>query len=447
MRRVLGYGLIGGFAGTVAALLGVFFIPPMGLMRFVDPDDRIDVRALLSYDKPYGFLCYFFLGAFVCACIAPLANLSKEPTRQFRSFLVGLLLGGALCYGGSALVDIVTLRMALGFDPNAMVTLRQYDQIHSVGFNLYYLVVPTSLAVALTIAVGISKFTLARGAISAVLAMVISGVIVHLALLVVMPFIVASVVNASDPTQIDLNNILRPALVAHLFGMGFGAAMAFAVAELVYKPAWLRGTSGIIEGRTFTLPTPEGHIGTYEGNEIRVPGDGSVAPIHALVTQAGESYDLRPVEGEVRVNGKVIMSHRLQDNDRIEIGTLRLQYRTRLCPSGGKVTPIELAKVVPAAPANPIIEIEDALGQFHRLRSGRNVLGREVGVDLAFPAEPTVSRRHAAIEISPTGFTIEDLGSSNGTFVNGQSVTTMAALAAGDEIRLGQCRLVLRVRA
>ena len=77
------------------------------------------------------------------------------------------------------------------------------------------------------------------------------------------------------------------------------------------------------------------------------------------------------------------------------------------------------------------------------LRPGENVLGRDPddGIDLD---SPTVSRRHARIQISATGPTLEDLDSKNGTFLKGERVTTAVALSNGDEIRAGS--VVLRFR-
>ena len=51
--------------------------------------------------------------------------------------------------------------------------------------------------------------------------------------------------------------------------------------------------------------------------------------------------------------------------------------------------------------------------------------------------ERTVSRLHAAIEKVTGGWVIQDLGSRNGTFINGVRVLTPRALRSGDEIRFG----------
>ena len=65
------------------------------------------------------------------------------------------------------------------------------------------------------------------------------------------------------------------------------------------------------------------------------------------------------------------------------------------------------------------------------------VLGRDEGVDLTIPA-PAVSRRHARFLREGDGYVIEDLGSSNGTFVNGDRLVGRRTLKSGDQIRFGQ---------
>jgi pSer/pThr/pTyr-binding forkhead associated (FHA) protein len=68
------------------------------------------------------------------------------------------------------------------------------------------------------------------------------------------------------------------------------------------------------------------------------------------------------------------------------------------------------------------------------------VIGRGRGAD-AVLAEPTISRAHAAIGFQPgEGFFVQDLGSTNGTLLNGAR-TQRAALADGDEIRMGKLQL------
>lgn len=71
------------------------------------------------------------------------------------------------------------------------------------------------------------------------------------------------------------------------------------------------------------------------------------------------------------------------------------------------------------------------------LTSAEVVLGRDpAGIVLD---DETVSRRHAIFRWD--GPTVEDLGSSNGTFVNGQRVVGRTRLQDGDLVLLGQCQL------
>jgi two-component system cell cycle response regulator len=75
------------------------------------------------------------------------------------------------------------------------------------------------------------------------------------------------------------------------------------------------------------------------------------------------------------------------------------------------------------------------LGAHLPLGGGEVTLGRDVGCDLVLDAED-VSRRHARVRAAGAGHEVEDLGSTNGTFVGGVQVASRA-LAAGDLIRLG----------
>ena len=70
------------------------------------------------------------------------------------------------------------------------------------------------------------------------------------------------------------------------------------------------------------------------------------------------------------------------------------------------------------------------------------VIGRGRGADLVIH-EPTISRAHAAVGFRDDAFFVQDLGSTNGTFLNG-SRRERAPLTDGDEIQMG--RLLLRVR-
>ncbi|HPG26954.1 MAG: FHA domain-containing protein [Spirochaetaceae bacterium] len=69
----------------------------------------------------------------------------------------------------------------------------------------------------------------------------------------------------------------------------------------------------------------------------------------------------------------------------------------------------------------------------------RIVIGRGRKADLVL-AEATISRAHAALGFDGEGFFVEDLGSTNGTLVNGARITTHR-LKHDDEIQMGKLRI------
>lgn len=73
------------------------------------------------------------------------------------------------------------------------------------------------------------------------------------------------------------------------------------------------------------------------------------------------------------------------------------------------------------------------------------ILGRSRGCEIQV-LHDFVSRRHARIVKRGACWTVEDLGSTNGTWVNGRRVQR-ARLRPGDEVRLGEAPATLRVVA
>jgi ABC-type multidrug transport system ATPase subunit len=65
------------------------------------------------------------------------------------------------------------------------------------------------------------------------------------------------------------------------------------------------------------------------------------------------------------------------------------------------------------------------------------IIGRDPTVDLTFPS-PAVSRRHARLTREGEGYFLEDLGSSNGTYINGERLLGRRLLNSGDQIDLGK---------
>ena len=110
---------------------------------------------------------------------------------------------------------------------------------------------------------------------------------------------------------------------------------------------------------------------------------------------------------------------------------------TALPPPG---TMLPSARTRPDLPptAVPILDID---GQSYPLAAGVTVLGRSSEADITLD-DPGVSRRHAEIRIVDGRPRLVDLGSTNGTYLDGERVTS-AYLSDGSQITMGRTRMVL----
>ena len=82
---------------------------------------------------------------------------------------------------------------------------------------------------------------------------------------------------------------------------------------------------------------------------------------------------------------------------------------------------------------------DEQLVRLGERRSGENQDGRFL--DLGLGTDEFASARHARFEPRQDGVWLHDLGSSNGTFVNGSRLTRPRKLAPGDLIRIGETDL------
>ncbi len=93
------------------------------------------------------------------------------------------------------------------------------------------------------------------------------------------------------------------------------------------------------------------------------------------------------------------------------------------------------------------LEVSSAVnGGRRHLVADRFVVGRSPMSDIVLPADAQVSRAHAVLERIAGRWVVRDVGSRNGTYVNGERVREAVRLAADDEIQVGKSKLVLKVQ-
>jgi len=86
--------------------------------------------------------------------------------------------------------------------------------------------------------------------------------------------------------------------------------------------------------------------------------------------------------------------------------------------------------------------VEDGGGKKHEI-VGRAVIGRDADCEIQL-LNLSVSRKHAEIEETASGWALKDLASVNGTFLRGKKIHD-AVLQGGDELRFGDVKAVFRV--
>src|SRR5262249_17483418 len=104
-------------------------------------------------------------------------------------------------------------------------------------------------------------------------------------------------------------------------------------------------------------------------------------------------------------------------------------------PAGRKEDQAMSAKLIePAAGDAPAREIALSGEEF--------LIGRGADCNLRL-AVSAISRHHCLIRLHEREATLMDLGSANGTFLNGQRVRSPMPLHTGDEIKVGACRFLV----
>ena len=183
-------------------------------------------------------------------------------------------------------------------------------------------------------------------------------------------------------------------------------------------------------------------LGRDPGTDLQL-NDKKVSRRHARLFAKGPDYwieDLGSANGVLHAGKPIRGALRLAPDIVVDVGGFVLRFDPDTVSAS---SPVAVAAPVPAArdAAHPetgfslLGRTAPYLEQYFVLPQGSLDVGRTEANALAIP-DPSVSRRHARLEVTAAGVLVEDLESANGTFVNNTKVGRRE-LRIGDRVRFG----------
>ncbi len=172
-------------------------------------------------------------------------------------------------------------------------------------------------------------------------------------------------------------------------------------------------------------------FGSDAQSDILVEG-ASILPHHASIEIKGDRVSLvNHGNAQVEVNGELVVTAiDISPGDSFTVGNIELELvdpKSSLKAQTGK------SKAVQENPGWSLRALNSAMSEKrYPLNNGISVIGRSKECDISLSLVH-LSRKHAQFTVTNAGLEIKDLNSSNGTFVNGEKITT-CMLKSGDEI-------------
>jgi pSer/pThr/pTyr-binding forkhead associated (FHA) protein len=261
-------------------------------------------------------------------------------------------------------------------------------------------------------------------------------------------------------------------------GLGVAVGLFVAVFDRVTRQAWVRLVLGRNEGKEWPIDNDQTLIGRDERAHVPLFGDMNVAPLHAIIFRQGAQYVVQDQGTAIGIglNGQRVQTISLAPGMTFQVASHNLQFlmkdsaaqklqegrqyavmqgsqqpyqpvqpsqqpyqapgtQTYVQPGATQQTQAVPTRAAGAAPSLALVVTGGPLTGHRFELSAPLEVGREgTGITLSFDA--LASRRHALFSPTPAGAQVQDLGSTNGTFVNGQRVQS-AALNRGDTVTIG----------
>lgn len=189
-------------------------------------------------------------------------------------------------------------------------------------------------------------------------------------------------------------------------------------------------------------------IGRSPDNDL-VLNDPEVSGRHARIRQDATGFlleDLQSSNGTFLNGARVGALERLASGALITIGKTQIQFVMEPPKENLHMTSVGLPEAAPppsALPSDPVWGTLQVNGREIPLRMLSPNIGRDPKSDVVLD-DPSISYFHAQLVRQGNDAYLRDLGSRNGTYVNGQLISVPHRLAHGDKIKLGETSLVFR---
>jgi pSer/pThr/pTyr-binding forkhead associated (FHA) protein len=211
-------------------------------------------------------------------------------------------------------------------------------------------------------------------------------------------------------------------------------------------------------GREFPLKRGVNTIGR-EGADVCLP-DKTVSRRHATLTVDEGNFVTLEDSGSTngtKAAGNPLLPGQpatLTDGATVRFGSVSLTVHIPVVSGSARLAigskPVDKTKMpvgaLPSGSARPAAKLIDQSGKEHVLKSASTVFGRKPGSDVVLTGDAFVSGTHAKVVYEAGAYKLVDLGSTNGTKVNGQKLSpnVPVALADGDAVQLGQTHFTFR---
>lgn len=277
--------------------------------------------------------------------------------------------------------------------------------------------------------------------------------------------------SAAAGTQIEIG---APGRAAMALGLGLFIGLFTSIVDLATRRAWVRLVVGRNEGKEWPIDAQQTLIGRDERAHVPVFADPNVPALAAVIAREGGQYVLRDPGSPIGVghNGVRVGQAVLTNGDTFQVGNLNFQFMMKagaasahegrhpgisnsapstapynqqpavqqMSPQLNQTTAYNPTQAVQAAPqqaqTSPALVVTSGPMTGQRISLVSPVeIGRE-GQGLSLATDSQASRKHALATPTPGGVQVTDLGSTNGTYVNGQRVQT-AVVRPGDVLTIG----------